>query len=96
MTRKEIKKNLMDLFETKFTNNECNINIIESNDLINDLKMDSIMFVSLVVSIEDKFEISIPDEMLFMEYFNDFDSIVDIISNELKTDAAIIPHTNNN
>ncbi len=41
--------------------------------------MDSIQFVQLVVSIENEFDIGIPDEYLLFEYFDTKDKIVNIV-----------------
>lgn len=53
---------------------------IDCVDFINDLGMDSIMFITLVVEIETRFDITIPDHLLSMEHFNTIDAAVDIVS----------------
>ena len=49
-------------------------------DFVEDLEMDSLTFVSLIVEIEDEFEIVIPDEILDMDKFKNYESILKIIS----------------
>ena len=80
----EIQTNLVGICETIFTASQCDFNEINSVDFINDWGMDSIMFISLIVAIEDCFEISIPDDLLHMRCFNNIENISSIIVNELK------------
>ena len=84
MNATEIRSKLVHICKTIFTSSECDFNDINSIDFINDWGMDSIMFISLIVSIEDCFEISIPDDLLHIDYFNSIEHIVPIIENELK------------
>ena len=58
------------------------MDIIEYLDLIDDVGMDSLTFVSIVVEIETRFDILVPDEMLLMDNFRKVDDIVALIINE--------------
>ena len=41
--------------------------------------MDSITFISIVVEIEDVFEITVSDDLLLIENFRNVDSIIQIV-----------------
>ena len=45
--------------------------------------MDSITFISIVIEIESRFGIEVPDEMLQMENFKTVDDIVKVVTQEL-------------
>jgi acyl carrier protein len=77
------KKKAIELISEMFNDKGFNIEIIEHVNLIDDLGMDSITFISLVIEIEASFGIAIPDDMLLMESFNSVDNIASIVENEL-------------
>ena len=52
MTIENIKKELINLVSTLFADKGFDVDIIEYVDLIDDLGMDSITFISLIVEIE--------------------------------------------
>ena len=79
MDRNEIKQKLIDMLSIWFYNDSINVNILEYADLIDDLGMDSIMFISIVVEIENIFRITVPDDMLLMENFRNVESIIQIV-----------------
>ena len=54
-------------------------------DLIDDLGMDSMTFISIVVEIEFVFNIIVPDDILLMENFKNVDDIVGVIENMMST-----------
>lgn len=80
MTTEKIKKELINLVSTLFADNGFDVDMIEYADLIDDLGMDSITFISLVVEIESLFDIQIPDEFLLMDNFNTVDDAVRIVA----------------
>lgn len=53
--------------------------VLEYTDLMDDLGMDSITFISIVVEIEDVFEITVSDDLLLIENFRNVDSIIQIV-----------------
>lgn len=57
--------------------------LIQYADLIDDLGMDSITFISILVKIESCFEIIITDDLLILENFRYVDNIATIVENEL-------------
>lgn len=83
MTAEKIKTEVVQLISELFANKEFEADIIEYVDLVDDLGMDSITFISVIVEIEAKFNITIPDDMLLMDNLKKFDDIVGIIEHEL-------------
>ena len=82
MTRGEIKESVIDLIAELFTEQHFDRDILEHIDLIDDAGMDSITFITLIIHIEEKFNITILDELLLMDNFKSADDIVEIIENE--------------
>lgn len=83
MTTEIIKQEVIELISELFKDKGFDIDILEYVDLIDDLGMDSITFISIVVEIEAHFDIEVPDEMLMLENFKSVDNIVSIVENEL-------------
>lgn len=81
MNSDEIKNKLIDMIQNLFPDSGVDKDILPYVDLIDDLGMDSITFISIVVEVEDLFGITVPDDMLLMENFRDIDGIVQIIEN---------------
>lgn len=81
MNSDEIKNKLIDMIQTLFPDSGVDKDILPYVDLIDDLGMDSITFISIVVEVEDLFGITVPDDMLLMENFKDIDGIIQIIEN---------------
>ena len=79
MNRDEIKLKLIDMIQTLFPDTGVDKDVLEYVDLIDDLGMDSIMFISIVIEIEDLFDFTVPDDMLLMENFKNIDGIIQII-----------------
>lgn len=55
-------------------------------------QIDSMMFISMICELEDKFSVEIPDEYLNMDNFQSIDSIVSVISalSEEKTNQNVL------
>ena len=87
MEKIEIKQKLLETILALFPDSEVETDVLEYADLIDDLGMDSITFISIIVEIEDMFGITIPDEMLLIENFRNVDEIVRLIENETTTSA---------
>ena len=83
MTTEIIKQEVIELISELFKDKGFDIDIFEYVDLIDDLGMDSITFISIVVEIEAHFGIEVPDDILLMDRFKKIDNIVNIIVNEL-------------
>lgn len=82
MTAEGIKTEVVQLVSELFANKGYDTDIIEYVDLIDDLGMNSITFISIVVEIEAKFSIIVPDNMLLMENFRKIEDIVNVIEQE--------------
>jgi acyl carrier protein len=69
------------LISTKFLagNNE-----FENSDSLRDLGLTSLKFVELIISIEDEFQIEIPDEDIDRRRFSTVDNIVGYVEGRLK------------
>ena len=85
MERNEIKIKVVDILNTLFPNSGIDTSILEYVDLIDDLGMDSMTFISIVVEIEFVFNIIVPDDILLMENFKNVDDIVGGIENMMST-----------
>ena len=79
MNREEIKQRLIDMLQELFPESGVDKDMLEYVDLIDDLGMESITFVSVVVEIEDLFGITIPDDVLLLDYFRNVNGILKII-----------------
>jgi len=77
-----IKNELIDILVILFENKGFDVKLIEYVDLIDDLGMDSLTFISMVVEIEAHFDMTIHDDMLSIDNFKTIDSIVRIIEDE--------------
>lgn len=83
MTKEEIKKTVIDIIYGMFPEANLDKDMVEYMDLIQDIGMDSISYISIIVEIEAKFEIIVPDECLLMENFRNINKIVDIVTTQL-------------
>lgn len=85
MDKDEIKLKLIDMLAAMFPDSGVDKDVLEYTDLMDDLGMDSITFISIVVEIEDVFEITVPDDLLLMENFRNVDSIIQIVEDAKNT-----------
>lgn len=76
MNREEIKKELVQLVSEHLKDNGYEIDNIETADLVDDIGIDSIMFISMAIKIESQFDINVPSDMLLLENFRDIDGII--------------------
>ena len=86
-----IKEKIIEIMSGLFSNSGVDTDILEYVDLIDDLGMDSINFVSLIIELEATFDVQIPDEWLLMEKFRTFSQIysaVDALINEKGTGTS--------
>ena len=87
----EIKEKIIGILTSLFSDSGVDTDILEYVDLIDDLGMDSINFVSLIIELEATFDVQIPDEWLLMEKFRTFSQIysaVDVLINEKGTGTS--------
>ena len=83
MEKSEIKTKIIDMLNNLFPDFGVDTDILEFVDLIDDLGMDSMIFISIVIEVESTFDITVPDEMLLMENFRNVDEIIKIVENEI-------------
>ena len=94
MNTEIIKQEVVELISELFKDRGFAIDIIEYVDLIDDLGMDSITYISIVVEIETHFNIEVSDDMLLLENFRCVDNIVSIIANELSNKEDVSKSAN--
>ncbi len=73
MGHENIEKELMRIFS------ENGLFIDDKDILLQDYFPDSLVFVSLIIGIEETFEIELPDEMLLIENMGTFNTLLDRI-----------------
>lgn len=78
----EIKQSAIQLVKNLFA--DIDEDMIEYVDFIDDLGMDSITFISIVVEIEDRFDIIVPDDMLLIGNFRNVDDIVNCVVSDMQ------------
>jgi len=83
LDRHEIKSELIRLITTLLNNVNFDVDVIEHFNFIDDLGMDSILFISMIVEIEMRFNIVIPDNMLLIDNFKTLDRAIEIIEHEI-------------
>lgn len=82
--KESIQKKLIELLYKNFRITDISKDVIPNLDLIDDLSIDSLTFISLLIEIENAFGIIIPDEFVKLDSFRNFDDIVDIIFDLMK------------
>lgn len=82
--KESIQKKLIELLYKNFRITDISKDVIPNLDLIDDLSIDSLTFISLLIEIENAFDIIIPDEFVKLDSFRNFDDIVDIIFDLMK------------
>ena len=89
MEKSEIKTKIIDMLNNLFPDFGVDTDILEFVDLIDDLGMDSMIFISIVIEVESTFDITVPDEMLLMENFRNVGEIIKIVENEINCKSAV-------
>lgn len=74
MNSELVEKELMDIF------NENGLFVDDKDLPLHEYFPDSLVFVSLIVGIEDAFEIELPDEMLLIENLGTFNTLLERIN----------------
>ena len=90
MTTDDIKIEIIQLISELFKDKGFDIDIIEYTNLVDDMGMDSITFISIVVEIEAKFSITVPDDMLLMDNFKRINDIVAVVEQALTKQSTIM------
>ena len=84
-----IKTELIALLSELFQNKGIDTDLLEYVDLIDDMGMDSITFISIVVEVEAHFQITVPDDMLLLENFRTVDGIMTIVTTAITTGNTV-------
>ena len=85
MTRKEIEEKVWGILD--------NLGVVEKEGeimVIHNEEIDSIQLVSIIVEIEENFNVEVPDEYMNPEFLVSFDHIVDIVA-ELLNNPDKVP-----
>lgn len=83
MDIENIKSKIVDIIAKLFDNQCLDSDMLCFVDLIDDLGMDSIIFISIVIEVEACFDILVPDDMLLLEKFRCVDDIAIIVEKEM-------------
>ena len=86
MEKGNIKAKVIEMINNLFPNSGIDPDILEYVDLIDDLGMDSVSFISIVIEVESIFEIIVPDDMLLMENFRNVDGILAVVESAMNLD----------
>ncbi len=79
MRKSEIKVKILEIMSILFQNSGVDTDVLEYVDLIDDLGMDSVDFISLIIELEAEFDIQIPDDWLLIDKFRECSSILSAV-----------------
>ena len=89
MENNEIRSNIIRMISDLFPDSGIDADVIEYVDLIDDLGMDSVSFISIVIEVESLFNIIVPDDMLLLECFRNVDKICEVVENALRQSDSV-------
>lgn len=89
MENNEIRSNIIRIISDLFPDSCIDADVIEYVDLIDDLGMDSVSFISIVIEVESLFNIIVPDDMLLLECFRTVDNICKVVENALRQSDSV-------
>lgn len=75
----EIKNKIINVLNELFSEAGVDKDILEYVDLVDDLGMDSINFVSIIIELETLFDVQIPDDWILIERFRSYSLIYSAI-----------------
>lgn len=82
----EVREQLWEIFDS--------LGLVEKNEdeeiLLHNEQIDSIQLISIIVDIEEKFMIEIPDEYMVPEFIESFDHVLEVV-NELLEQGPVCP-----
>ena len=85
MTRQEIEEKVWEILD--------NLGVVEKEGektVIHNEEIDSIQLVSIIVEIEENFDVEVPDEYMNSDFLVSFDHIVDIVEELLNNPDAVL------
>ena len=80
--RESVQDKILEIVNSNIENASLQLNQADE-DLVT-MGMDSISFISIIVALEEAFEIEYPDEYLLITHSNTLNAITNIISAELE------------
>ena len=86
--REDILDKVLKVLNANLENTE--ITFEQTEDDLSALGMDSIVFIRLVVALEEAFDIEIPDEYLLITEMNTLSKMTDVISTVLDHQNSVI------
>ena len=75
----EVKDKIIDILADLFSNPGVDREVLEYVDLVDDLGMDSISFISIIIELETAFNVQVSDEWLNIEKFRDYSAIYEAV-----------------
>lgn len=75
----EVKDKIIDILADLFSDAGVDRGVLEYVDLVDDLGMDSISFISIIIELETAFNVQVPDEWLNIEKFRDYSAIYEAV-----------------
>ena len=89
MNDKALMEQIIDTINAIFTARDIvNVDISNMDTEQTEIVMDSITFISIIVALEEEFDIEIPDEYLLLTEMNTISKMTDVIS-------AVLDNQNN-
>ncbi len=88
LTRQEIEEKVWEILD--------NLGVVEKEGekaVIHNEEIDSIQLVSIIVEIEENFDVEVPDEYMNPEFLLSFDHIVEVVEELLNNSDATAPIT---
>ena len=86
--REDILDKVLKVLNANLENTE--ITFEQTEDDLSALGMDSIVFIRVVVALEEAFDIEIPDEYLLLTEMNNLSKMTDVISTVLDHQNSVI------
>ena len=75
----EVKDKIIVILADLFSNPGVDREVLEYVDLVDDLGMDSISFISIIIELETAFNVQVSDEWLNIEKFRDYSAIYEAV-----------------
>ena len=93
MKKDNIRSAVAEVISEVFAEEKFESGMIDTVDLVDDFGMESITFISLIMALETKFVIRIPDAMIKAENFRKIDNIAIIVEGELTKQKEMLSDT---
>lgn len=83
----EIQEKILKIVNESIEDTEINLDQLETD--LSELGMDSLTFIRIVVTLEEEFDIEVPDEFLLISEMNTIQKIIKIISSVLEGEELV-------